>query len=69
MGGDWNFKNSYFLALLTLGYVFAEIAHFLINRTSRAVALGVHFGDKACYRNVSVEVGENVRKKTVKIIY
>ena len=38
--GDWNLKNITFLSLLTLGYIFGEIAHFLINTSSKAVAQG-----------------------------
>ena len=36
------------LALLTLGYVFGEIGHFLIATTSKDVARDIHYGDLAC---------------------
>ena len=39
-GSDWSSKNVFYLSLMTLGYVFGEIAHFLINTTSREVARG-----------------------------
>ena len=32
---DWTWKNTYFLALMTVGYIIGEIAHFLINTTNR----------------------------------
>ena len=54
--GDWTFKNSYFLALMTLGYVIGEVAHFLINTSSRATARDIHYGDQSCYRLLSVNV-------------
>jgi len=50
---DWSLKNTYFLMLMTVGYIIGEIAHFLINTTNRAVARSVHFGDQSCYLNVS----------------
>jgi len=36
------------LGLLTLAYVFGEIAHFLIATTSKDVAADIHYGDQAC---------------------
>lgn len=36
------------LGLLTLGYVFGEIAHFLMATTSRDVARDIQYGDQAC---------------------
>ena len=32
---DWTLKNTYFLMLMTVGYIIGEIAHFLINTTNR----------------------------------
>ena len=37
---DWTINNIWYLALMTFGYIFGEIAHFLINTTSREVARG-----------------------------
>ena len=34
---NWSFKNVYYLLLLTSSYIIGEIAHFLINTTSREV--------------------------------
>ena len=31
---DWTATNIAYLALMTFGYIFCEIAHFLINTTS-----------------------------------
>jgi len=56
---DWTWKNTYFLALMTVGYIIGEIAHFLINTTNRAVARDVHFGDKSCYLNSSHYTGHD----------
>jgi hypothetical protein len=35
MGAGWNFSNTYLLVLMSLGYIVGELAHFLINTTSR----------------------------------
>ena len=43
----------YFLGLITVSYIIGEIAHFLINTTSREVARELHYGDQACYRNAT----------------
>lgn len=48
-GSDFSLSNSVYLALMTVGYVFGEIAHFLINTTSKNVARDIGFGDKSCY--------------------
>ena len=40
---DWSPKNIWYLSLMTLGYIFGELAHFLINTTSKAVAQGKLF--------------------------
>ena len=37
---DWTVTNIWYLSLMTLGYIFGEIAHFLINTTSKEVARG-----------------------------
>ena len=50
---NFNFRNSYFLALMSFGYVIGEIAHFLIITTSRAVARDVEYGDQGCYDNAT----------------
>eukprot|EP00094_Tigriopus_californicus_P011698 TCALIF_11302-PA protein Name:"Similar to spns2 Protein spinster homolog 2 (Danio rerio)" AED:0.05 eAED:0.05 QI:1/0/0/1/0.5/0.33/3/0/447 len=56
---DWTLKNIYFLSLMSLGYIVGEIAHFLINTSTRAVAQDIHYGDQACFRNLTVNVSEN----------
>lgn len=56
MSSDWNFSNTYLLILMSLGYIVGELAHFLINTTSRAVARDIHYGDKSCYFNTSFPV-------------
>ena len=64
---DWNIRNSYFLVLMSLGYVIGEIAHFLIITTSRSVARDVQYGDKGCYDNSTFPIGqkdENINFKT-----
>lgn len=61
---DWTLKNTYFLMLMTVGYIIGEIAHFLINTTNRAVARDVHFGDKSCYLNASFYGSDSVNGST-----
>ena len=39
-GTDWTLKNLTYLSLLTIGYICGEIAHFLINTSSKPVAQG-----------------------------
>lgn len=56
---DWTLKNIYFLSLMSLGYIVGEIAHFLINTSTRAVAQEIHYGDLACFRNLTVNVTGN----------
>jgi len=51
--GNFTFRNSYFLVLMSFGYVIGEIAHFLIITTSRQVARDVQYGDKGCYNNAT----------------
>jgi len=51
--GGWTFSKAMFLAYMSLAYIIGEIAHFLINTTSRAVAQDIKFGDKACIMNES----------------
>ena len=48
---DWNLRSIYYLALMSLGYMIGEIAHFLIITTSRPVAREIQYGDKGCYYN------------------
>ncbi|RZF42047.1 hypothetical protein LSTR_LSTR006640 [Laodelphax striatellus] len=38
----------YVLVVLTLGYLTAELGHFLIGVTSKATATDIHYGDIAC---------------------
>jgi len=52
---NWTFKNCYYLLLLTASYIIGEIAHFLINTTSREVARDIHFGDRECFFNSTFE--------------
>jgi len=52
----WTFSKTMFLAYMSLSYIIGEIAHFLINTTSRAVARDIHFGDEACFINNTREV-------------
>jgi len=58
-GTDWTFKNLTYLSLLTIGYICGEIAHFLINTSSKAVAQDVQFGDKSCLANENTETNDN----------
>ncbi|XP_024892344.1 uncharacterized protein LOC112467778 isoform X1 [Temnothorax curvispinosus] len=41
----------YALAIVSLGYVLAELGHFLIGVTSKAIAEVLHYGDIACQFN------------------
>ena len=50
---NWNFRKSYFLCLMSFGYIIGEIAHFLIITTSRSVARDVQYGDQGCYGNAT----------------
>lgn len=43
--------NWYALAILTLGYLTAELGHFLIGVTSKATAIDVPYGDITCQLN------------------
>ena len=43
--------NWYVLVILTLGYLTAELGHFLIGVTSKATAIDVPYGDIACQLN------------------
>jgi len=54
----WTVSKAMFLAYMSLSYIIGEIAHFLINTTSREIARDVHFGDQACYLNMSRSVPE-----------
>ncbi|KAL0134891.1 hypothetical protein PUN28_001578 [Cardiocondyla obscurior] len=41
----------YALAIVSVGYVLAELGHFLIGVTSKAIAEDLHYGDIACQFN------------------
>jgi len=41
--GDWTSRNIYILGLLTAGYVFGEIAHFLLGTNSKHVANSITY--------------------------
>ncbi|XP_018366815.1 PREDICTED: uncharacterized protein LOC108763565, partial [Trachymyrmex cornetzi] len=41
----------YALALMSIGYIIAELGHFLIGVTSKAVAEDLHYGDISCQFN------------------
>ncbi|EGI65719.1 PREDICTED: uncharacterized protein LOC105145878 isoform X2 [Acromyrmex echinatior] len=41
----------YALALMSVGYIVAELGHFLIGVTSKAVAENLHYGDISCQFN------------------
>lgn len=56
---DWTVTNIWYLALMTFGYIFGEIAHFLINTTSKEVARDVEFGNLACYFNETFESSDD----------
>lgn len=45
----YNWKNSYTLFLLTVAYIFGEIAHYLIGSLSKEMARDIGYGDYACY--------------------
>lgn len=45
------FYKWYVLAILTLGYLTAELGHFLIGVTSKATAIDVLYGDITCQLN------------------
>lgn len=51
MEGEWNRYNGSLLALLTVAYVFGEIAHYLIGVLSRDMSRDIDYGDYACYSN------------------
>lgn len=46
-------QNTYILGLLTLAFIVGEISHFLIGVTSRDVAREIHYGQKACFANIT----------------
>jgi hypothetical protein len=43
---------SYVLAIVSLGYLMAELGHFLIGVTSKATAQDLHYGDISCQLNL-----------------
>ncbi|GFG28793.1 hypothetical protein Cfor_03022 [Coptotermes formosanus] len=44
---------AYVLAIVSLGYLLAELGHFLIGVTSKATAQDLHYGDISCQLNLS----------------
>lgn len=44
---------TYVLAIVSLGYLLAELGHFLIGVTSKATAQDLHYGDISCQLNLS----------------
>lgn len=60
-------SNWFYLSLMTLGYIFGEIAHFLINTSSKAVAKDVGFGNQACQvlDNVTLEANDTTCKDAI----
>ena len=48
---EWS--NVGVLGLLTLSYMVGEVAHFLINVTSKDLARSIGFGDLKCYANTT----------------
>ena len=56
---DWTATNICYLALMTFGYIFGEIAHFLINTTSKEVARG-----KNNCLNINRNCGLNLTNKS-----
>jgi hypothetical protein len=53
------FEQIWLLTLLTLSYVLGELSHFLIGVTSRDVARTIHYGDLACFDNVTTTTTED----------
>jgi MFS family permease len=50
--------NIYSLALLTLGYIIGELAHFLIATTSPEVAKDIQYGDLGCLGETEFNCGD-----------
>ncbi|CAH1118484.1 unnamed protein product [Phaedon cochleariae] len=44
---------TYVLAVVSIGYIFGELGHYLIGVTSKAIAKDLHFGDIACQLNLT----------------
>jgi hypothetical protein len=44
---------TYVLAIVSLGYLMAELGHFLIGVTSKGTAQDLHYGDISCQLNLS----------------
>jgi len=57
----WSLSKAMFLAYMSLAYIVGEIAHFLINTTSRAVARDIGFGDKGCFKNKSMVETQDIQ--------
>ena len=51
----FNPRNSYMLALLTLGYTGSELSHYLIGPLAQPIARDIGFGDYACYEKEGFE--------------
>ncbi|XP_046385579.1 putative metabolite transport protein HI_1104 [Ischnura elegans] len=49
--------NPYVLCIVTLGYVVAELGHFLIGVTSKATAKDLDYGDHSCQLNATAGFG------------
>ena len=63
---DWTATNICYLALMTFGYIFGEIAHFLINTTSKEVARGKNnclYLNKNCGQNLANKYWAQSQKK------
>lgn len=43
--------NWYALAIVTIGYIFGELGHYLIGVTSKQTAIELDYGDHACQQN------------------
>ena len=46
---------TYVLAIVSLGYLLAELGHFLIGVTSKLTAQDLHYGDISCQLNATEE--------------
>jgi MFS family permease len=53
--GGWTFSKAMFLGYMSMAYIIGEIAHFMINTTSREVAQDIQFGDQNCFANQSIK--------------
>jgi len=53
--GGWTFSKAMFLAYMSMAYIIGEIAHFMINTTSREVAQDIEYGDQGCLANKTIK--------------